>query len=155
MKTPHLRNVFDKVGRFNVPGPQISGFGLLHDGSVESVVSFLRLDVFFFPGQTETEKDVIRRQLHHYIMAFDTGMAPAVGRQLTIAREVTNDERQTLNMLATRASAGDCDLIARGWKATGSAVGYIAMLCGKAIAAASQRYHSTHLSVVTACSGSR
>jgi DNA-binding beta-propeller fold protein YncE len=116
MKTPHLRNLYDKVGRFNVAGPQVSGFSFLHDGTVDSVVSFLRFDVFFFPGRTEAEKDVVRRQLHNFIMAFDTGMAPSVGRQLTVNGELSASERQMLDLLGQRAAAGDCDLIARAWE---------------------------------------
>jgi len=116
MKTPQLRNLYDKVGRFNVGGPQVSGFGFLHDGTVESVVSFLRFEVFFFPGKTEAEKDVIRRQLHHYIMAFDTGMASLVGRQLTVSGELIGNDRQMLDLMTKRAAAGDCDLIARAWE---------------------------------------
>lgn len=115
MKTPHLRNLYDKIGRFNVAGPQVSGFSFLHDGTVDSVVSFLRFEVFFFPGKTEAEKDVIRRQLHHYIMTFDTGMAPLVGRQLTVSGEVSGGDRHMLDLFTTRAAAGDCDLIARAW----------------------------------------
>ncbi len=116
MKTPQLRNLYDKIGRFNAGGPQVSGFGFLHDGTVESVVSFLRFEVFFFPGKTEAEKDVIRRQLHHYIMAFDTGIAPLVGRQLTVSGELSGGDRQMLDLMTTRAAAGDCDLIARVWE---------------------------------------
>jgi hypothetical protein len=116
MKTAHLRNLYQKVGRFNVPGPQISGFGLLHDGTLDTVVNFLRLDTFFFPGKTEEEKDVTRRLLESYIMAFDTGMAPAVGRQLTISDELRKKDRQLIDLLMTRAAAGDCDLTARGWE---------------------------------------
>ena len=116
MKTPHLRNLYDKVGRFNVGGPQVSGFGFLHDGTVESVVGFLRFDVFFFPGKTETDKDLIRRQLHHYLMAFDTGMAPLVGRQLTVNGELSGGDREMLDLMTTRAAAGDCDVIARAWE---------------------------------------
>lgn len=116
MKTSHLRNLYDKVGRFNVGGPQVSGFGFLHDGTVESVVGFLRFEVFFFPGNTESEKDVIRRQLHHYLMAFDTGMAPLVGRQLTVSGELSGGDRQMLDLFTARASAGDCDLTARAWE---------------------------------------
>jgi DNA-binding beta-propeller fold protein YncE len=118
MKTAQLRNVYQKVGRFNVPGPQVSGFGLLHDGTFDIISNFLRLDTFFFPGKTEEEKDVTRRLLQTYIMAFDTGMAPAVGRQLTISQEVKEEERQLMDLLMTRAAAGDCDLTARGWEKT-------------------------------------
>ena len=116
MKTAHLRNLYQKVGRFNVPGPQVSGFGLLHDGTLDTVVNFLRLDTFFFPGETEEEKDVTRRFLESYIMAFDTGMAPTVGRQLTISDELREKDRQLIDLLVTRAAAGDCDLTARGWE---------------------------------------
>jgi YVTN family beta-propeller protein len=116
MKTAHLRNVYQKIGRFNVPGPQVDGYGLIHDGTFDTVANFLRIDGFFFPGKTEEEKDVTRRLLHSYIMAFDTGMAPAVGRQLTISDEVQKQERDVLDLLMTRAGAGDCDLTARGWE---------------------------------------
>jgi hypothetical protein len=118
MKTAHLRNVYQKVGRFNVAGPQVAGFGLIHDGSVDTIVGFLRLDPFFFPGETEEEKDKTRRLLDRYIMAFDTGMAPAVGRQLTASAEPDEEERQLLGILMSRAAAGDCDLMARGWDET-------------------------------------
>jgi cytochrome c peroxidase len=57
MKTAQLRNVYQKVGRFNASGPQVAGFGLLHDGTFDTVMNFLRLEVFFFPGKTEEEKD--------------------------------------------------------------------------------------------------
>jgi len=116
MKTAQLRNIYQKVGRFNVPGPQVSGFGLLHDGTMDTVVNFLRLDAFVFPGNSEEEKDVTRRLLHNYVMAFDTGMAPAVGRQLTIGNELQKDERDLLDLLTQRAATGDCDLTARVWE---------------------------------------
>jgi YVTN family beta-propeller protein len=116
MKTAHLRNIYQKVGRFNVSGPQVSGFGLLHDGTMDTVANFLRLDTFFFPGKTQEEKDVTRRLVESYIMAFDTGMAPAVGRQLTISEELNQEERRLVDLLMTGAVAGDCDLTARGWE---------------------------------------
>jgi DNA-binding beta-propeller fold protein YncE len=116
MKTAHLRNIYQKVGRFNVPGPQVSGFGLLHDGTFDTIVNFLRLEVFFFPGRNEEEKDATRRLLDSYIMAFDTGMAPALGRQVTIEDEIGDADRRLLDVLMKRAVAGDCDLVARGWE---------------------------------------
>jgi YVTN family beta-propeller protein len=116
MKTAHLRNVYDKIGRFNVPGPQVSGFGLIHDGTFDTVASFLRMEGFVFPGKTEAEKDVIRRQLHEYVMTFDTGMAPAVGRQLTVTGEPGPDQRQLLHLLEIRSAAEECDLTARVWE---------------------------------------
>jgi hypothetical protein len=116
MKTAQLRNVYQKVGRFNASGRQVAGFGLLHDGTFDTVVNFLRLDVFFFPGKTEEEKDVTRRLLESYIMAFDTGTAPAVGRQVTIADQIGAEDRQLIDLLMKRATDGDCDLVAKGWE---------------------------------------
>jgi YVTN family beta-propeller protein len=117
MKTAHLRNVYQKVGRFNLPGRQVSGYGLLHNGSFDTVANFLRLDTFVFPGKTEEENDKIRRSLQSYIMAFDTGMAPAVGRQLTVSGEFNEEAKQTVDLLMARAGAGDCDLTVRAWEA--------------------------------------
>ncbi len=116
MKTAHLRNIYQKVGRHNLPGPQVSGFGLLHDGTFDTVESFLRLDTFFFPGRTSEDKDAIRRDLQAYIMAFDTGMAPSVGQQLTISADIKKAEEQRIKLLMSRSSAGDCELTARGWE---------------------------------------
>ncbi len=116
MKTAHLRDVYEKVGRFNVPGPQVSGFGLLHDGAFDTVVNFLRLDIFLFPGDSVEEKDRMRRLLESYIMAFDTGMAPAVGRQVTASGPIRVEDRRVLALLMQRSLAGDCDLIAKGWE---------------------------------------
>ena len=126
MKTPHLRNVYDKIGRFNTAGPQVSGFGLVHDGTMDTVVNFLRLNVvefgffklalFNFPGNTEAEKDIVRTQLHHFVMSFDSGTAPAVGRQVTISKAVKDSDKRMLAQLGARANVGDCDLIARGWE---------------------------------------
>jgi DNA-binding beta-propeller fold protein YncE len=118
MKTAHLRNVYQKVGRFNVPGPQVDGFGLIHDGTFDTVTNFLRMDGFLFPGKTEEEKDTTRRLVQSYVMAFDTGMAPAVGRQLTVSDELPEEERQLIDLLMKRAAARDCDLTARGWEGT-------------------------------------
>jgi hypothetical protein len=116
MKTAHLRNVYQKVGRFNTVGPQVSGYGFLHDGTFDTVANFLRLDTFVFPGKNEEEKDKIRRSLQSYIIAFDTGMAPTVGRQLTVSGEFNEEERQMVDLLMARAGAGDCDLTARRWE---------------------------------------
>jgi YVTN family beta-propeller protein len=116
MKTAHLRNVYQKVGRFNTAGPQVSGYGFLHDGTFDTVANFLRLDTFVFPGKNEEENDKIRRSLQSYIIAFDTGMAPTVGRQLTVSGEFNEEERQMVDLLMARAGAGDCDLTARRWE---------------------------------------
>ncbi len=125
-KAPHLRNLYQKVGRFDVEGPQISGFGFAHDGSTDTLVHFLESDVFDFPGGTAEEKDARRKEAAAFVLAFDTGMAPAVGRQVTLgATAPTDPERLArLDVLAARATAGDCDLIARG-RRDGQARGWL------------------------------
>jgi hypothetical protein len=112
-KAPHFRNLYEKVGRFNEPGDQVSGFGFTHDGSADTVVNVLRTELFVFPGEVD-EQEAARRQLDAFLMAFDTGMAPAVGRQLTVRAALTPAQQALLATLQARAAAGDCDLIARG-----------------------------------------
>lgn len=112
-KAPHLRNVYDKLGRFNLAGDQIAGFGLAHDGSMDTLDHFLQTDVFSFPGDTEGARALARAQVAAYVLAFDTGMAPAVGQQLTLAAAPSEAQSARLGLLATRAAAGDCDLVAR------------------------------------------
>lgn len=113
-KAPHLRNVYDKLGRFDQPGEQISGFGLTHDGSVGTLDQFLQTDVFEFPGRTAEAKATARAQVAAYVLAFDTGMAPAVGQQLTLSGPPSSPQSDRLALLRRRAAAGDCDLVARG-----------------------------------------
>ena len=61
LKIPHLRNLYQKVGMFGLPdtpfvfsgdnghqGPQVHGFGYLHDGSVDTVFRFHRATLFSF-----------------------------------------------------------------------------------------------------------
>jgi len=112
-KAAHLRNLYDKVGRFDVAGQQVRGYGFVHNGSFDTLVTFLRLDVFDFPGQTETQRDAVRRRVAEYLLAFDTGMAPAVGRQVTLGPAPDPAARAQLDRIAARAAAGDCDLVAR------------------------------------------
>lgn len=123
-KAAHLRNLYDKVGRFDAPGNQVSGFGFVHDGSFDTLETFLELDVFRFPGRTEGERAAVRRQLVAYLMQFDTGMAPAVGQQVTVGAATGAADRARLDVIVARARAGDCDLVARG-QADGRERGYL------------------------------
>jgi hypothetical protein len=85
-KVPHLRNLYQKVGMFGlspnpfgVPvervGDQIRGFGFLHDGSVPTIFSFLRMAQFSFRNDEE------RRNVEAFLLTFDTGFDPLVGQQ--------------------------------------------------------------------------
>ena len=57
-KVPHLRNIYQKIGKFGNSGvfstdttdygDQIKGFGLMHDGGMDTLDKFLSGDVFLF-----------------------------------------------------------------------------------------------------------
>ena len=46
IKTPQLRNPLDKAGYSNDVTPSRAGFGYFHDGSIDSVTTFLSSPVF-------------------------------------------------------------------------------------------------------------
>ncbi len=134
MKIPHLRNQYQKVGMFGMSdpegplltftgdfshqGPQIRGFGYLHDGSVDNLGRFFGLNGF---SMNATEED----QMEDFMMAFDTDFAPIVGQQVTLTSTNGSEAMVDLmiGMLIARAEAGftsevlggsveECDLIA-------------------------------------------
>jgi YVTN family beta-propeller protein len=115
MKVPHLRNLYKKTGFADAPGAVTKrGFGFSHDGSFASVFDFLKLPQFNFdPG---TAGDLDRRDVEAFVLAFDTGMAPAVGRRMTFDAANRSDARliASVDTLRARAQAGDCDLVAHG-----------------------------------------
>ena len=109
-KVPQLRGLAEKLGMRNASGEQISGFGFIHDGSVATLLDFLRLPVFTFRNDDD------RRDVEAFVLAFDTGLAPAVGLQITI-----NGENKTalaalarLTLLVNQADAGNCELVVKG-----------------------------------------
>ncbi len=139
-KVPHLRNLYQKVGRFGMPdtpffpgdptqfGDQIRGFGFLHDGTVDTVTRFLSAVVFqvgfrSFP-QLYPNPDLARRQLAAYLMAFDTNLAPIVGQQVTLTADPTATATDRIALLEAHANtpfpmadtphAMACDLIVKG-----------------------------------------
>jgi hypothetical protein len=89
-KIAHMRNLYQKVGMFGVPpgvpgipatgnlGPQVRGFGFLHDGSIATVFDFVNANVFL------NLNDTLRRNLEAFALALDTGLRPVVGQQLTV-----------------------------------------------------------------------
>lgn len=122
-KVPHLRNVYAKVGMFgeSVPrpgqqmihmGPQVRGFGLLHDGGIDTVSNFLASSVFAF------DSDAQREQVVDFIYAFDSNLAPIVGQQVTIGASTGQASLDRLELLVQRAAltgaAAECDLVVKG-----------------------------------------
>jgi YVTN family beta-propeller protein len=110
-KVPHVRNMYQKTGFTRAAGPQKRGFGFLHDGSIDNLFSFLNLPVFQFANNQQ------RRDLEAFLLSFDTGLAPSVGRQLTVNEATKNaaSNTATLDSLYQEADIGNCDLVAHAF----------------------------------------
>jgi YVTN family beta-propeller protein len=123
-KVPQTRNMYQKTGFTNGPGAQKRGFGFIHDGSIDNLFDFLRLPVFNFANDQQ------RRDLESFLLSFDTGLAPSVGRGLTVDVLTKNSTSLAaqLDSLYAQADLGNCDLVAhafiggqhRGYLYTGS-----------------------------------
>ena len=109
-KVPQLRGEYQKLGLLNAPGEQISGFGFIHDGSIATLFDFLHAPVFNFQSDSQ------RRDVEQFVLAFDTGTAPAVGLEITVngSNKTTTSTTDRINLLMSQASAGNCDLVVRG-----------------------------------------
>jgi hypothetical protein len=149
-KVPHLRNVYAKVGMFGMPrvdflaggdnghqGPQIRGFGMLHDGSVDTVFRFLGATPF-------TLTDTDRRHLEQFMFEFPSDYAPIVGQQATLTAASGGTVGPRIDLLIERAhacfelldvpGASECDLVVKG-NVAGQARGWLGELeggCGPA-----------------------
>jgi len=114
LKVPQLRNQYKKTGFRDVPGwINKRGFGYTHDGSVDSLVTFLHAPQFLLGGPTG---DATRADLEAFLHAFDTGVAPSVGYQLTFDGPNDNDATaaSVMDTLEAQAALDNCDLIAKG-----------------------------------------
>ncbi len=110
-KVPQLRGLYQKTGLQRAPGEQLTGYGFAHDGNFDSLFSFLHAAVFQFRNG-----DADRRDVEAFVMAFDTGTAPAVGLQVTV--NASNKTAQAItdrvNLLGAQAGLRNCDLIVKG-----------------------------------------
>jgi YVTN family beta-propeller protein len=126
LKVPQLRNLYTKTGFKDSTGNfNKRGFGYGHDGSIDNLNSFLSRPGFTL-GATTGEADSNRADLVAYLLAFDTGMAPAVGRQITFDGSNNNDPDlvSTLDTLTAQANIGNCAVVAKG-RVAGEARGYM------------------------------
>ena len=133
-KIPHLRNIYQKIGMFGNPenpgflptdtsfqGDQVRGFGLLHDGTLDTVFRFMHglsfSEQFNGPGKNGfpvgPEGERQRRQVEAFILAFPTNMAPAVGQQITLRASHSAEVDSRIELLRQRAEAGECELVAK------------------------------------------
>ncbi len=127
-KIPHLRNTYQKIGMFGMPGApfiiegdnshmgdQVRGYGFLHDGSIDTMKRFFESVVFdigfnaFFPDPVQARTD-----LEAFMMAFDTNLAPVVGQQVTLTASNPATAGPRIDLLIARAEAGETDLVVRG-----------------------------------------
>ncbi|MDG2306721.1 MAG: hypothetical protein P8R42_19125 [Candidatus Binatia bacterium] len=141
-KVPHLRNIYQKIGMFGMPGipflsvpvagrqhqgPQVRGFGMLHDGAIDTVFHFFRATVF---SLSETEQ----LQLEQFAHAFDTTYAPIVGQQATLTSTNGATVGPRIDLMIARAlapfdlvnqpGATECDLVVKG-NVAGEARGFL------------------------------
>jgi DNA-binding beta-propeller fold protein YncE len=131
IKIPHLRNLYQKVGMFGVldvngvtpldtpfQGPQIRGFGYLHDGSVDTLFRFFNANVFRNDAiggpDVGFPDDQARRDMEQFMLAFDSNLAPIVGQQITLDATSPGGVGSRIDLLVARASVGECDLVAKG-----------------------------------------
>ncbi|HEY2956483.1 MAG TPA: beta-propeller fold lactonase family protein [Candidatus Eisenbacteria bacterium] len=129
LKVPQLRNLYKKIGFSDQPSvTNKRGFGLLHDGSMDNLANLLRSGhtLPFSFGATPESADANRADLEAYLLSFDTGIAPAVGYQLTFDGANNSDPTALarLDTLRGQAAAGNCDLIAKG-RVNGQARGWV------------------------------
>ncbi len=119
-KVPQLRNTYQKAGMFGfslstgaATGQQIRGFGFSHDGSVDTLDSFLSDPVFNFPAPAQTT----RAQVAAFVLAMDSDLAPIVGQQVTWRPNANAVIEAQLTLLKTQSAIttprATCDLTVR------------------------------------------
>jgi DNA-binding beta-propeller fold protein YncE len=121
MKIAHLRNMYQKVGRFGQPesvaelapdtgflGDQVRGFGFTHDGVIDTLAHFFTARVFK-PNPTSgfpmINPDATRRDVTDFMMAFDSDLAPIVGQQVTLHAGNVAPAGQRIDLMIQRAKA--------------------------------------------------
>jgi hypothetical protein len=63
--------------------------------------------------------DALRLAVEAFVLAFDSNLEPIVGQQVTLGRNPAADALSRAALLVTRAEAGDCDLVAKGFSPAG------------------------------------
>ncbi len=132
LKTPHLRNQYQKIGMFGMArtprlptsgdytnqGPQVRGFGFTHDGSFDTVRRFFELNVF----DTNIGSGV---DIEAFMLVFDTDLPPIVGQQITKTSTSAATVDTRINDMITAAAtpypskllgpgSTQCDVVIKG-----------------------------------------
>ena len=128
-KVAHMRNVYQKIGMFGNSagigghtGDQVRGYGVLHDGTVDTVKTFLGggnpSSVFNLTSQEEDD-------LEQFTLQFPSDLAPIVGQQVSLVGAGNADTNGRIDLLIQRAGTSfdsfmlggtvtECDLIVKG-----------------------------------------
>lgn len=123
-KVSHLRNMYQKVGMFGTSfdspdlvtyggGPQIKGFGYVHDGAMDTLDNFIGATVFNFVDQVNDP-----RRVGEFNMVMESNLKPIVGQQVSLTPTNAAVANSRIDLLIARGLAGDCDLIV--WSSTAS-----------------------------------
>ena len=127
-KVAHMRNLYQKVGMFGQAsqstflGDQVRGFGFLHDGSVDTVASFLGAGAVGSVFQLSAQEEI---ELEAFSLQFPTDLAPIVGQQVTLEGAGNADVNGRIDLLIQRAAASfeslilggattECELVVKG-----------------------------------------
>jgi hypothetical protein len=130
--------IFAPLANNGPMGPQVRGFGFLHDGSVDTVFRFLNGAVFATrePGaipslDPRTPLEMVpdpgnvgglslapegiaqRRALEAFLLAFDSNLAPIVGQQVTLTKHNAAVAGPRIDLLMALADVHECDLVAK------------------------------------------
>ena len=109
LKTPHLRNVYQKLLYTRHNTMSIDGFGMEHDGNISIPADLLSQKNF--NGYTSQQKT----DMTSYLLCFDTGTAPAVGYTITLTSANVNNQQEQSDWSTLQSQAAtNIDLIARG-----------------------------------------
>ena len=113
IKVPQLRNLYKKIGFTDAPSAvNKQGTAFTHDGAIDKLFNFLQFPLFNF-GPPMVANDN-RRDVEEFLFSFDTGMAPAVGFQVSFDGTADPEGELRVDTLKTVYTTNRCDIIAKG-----------------------------------------
>jgi len=104
IKIPQLRNLYEKVGFDRSSSSSNKGFGFLHDGNTDTVLSFLGN----FPFDLQQ-----RRDLEAFLLCFATDTHAGVGAQAMLPAPAVAGQSVTVSELIALAGKGDVGLVVK------------------------------------------
>ena len=121
IKTPQLRNLYDKVGFEMSRSESLLGFGFLHDGAIDSVARFLSAGAFSVDSDQEVA-DLVALMMAFSGSELENGNIPlggtpeesqdthaGVGKQYTLTQATQISDQ--VDELVTIGSSGKVDLV--------------------------------------------